>query len=136
MMRTNFRRLTEIASIAGRYGAPLRVNVCQSVRTDAFALTYEQYWEAFELLFSETDVLAAFAGDARDSHELLRETWRGRLGGVDFEEHWEAVLQKGVVPDSAAPEVVAAPRWDAVASVVDIGPLVASAVVSAQGSNI
>ncbi|TMB12841.1 MAG: radical SAM protein, partial [Deltaproteobacteria bacterium] len=33
MMRTNFRRLAEIASIAGRYGAPLRVNVCQSVRT-------------------------------------------------------------------------------------------------------
>jgi radical SAM protein with 4Fe4S-binding SPASM domain len=58
MMRTNFRRLGEIASIASRYGAPLRVNVCQSVRTDAFALTYEQYWEAFELLFSQTDVLA------------------------------------------------------------------------------
>jgi len=57
MMRTNFRRLAEIASIAGRYGAPLRVNVCQSVRTDAFALTYEQYWEASERLFSETDVL-------------------------------------------------------------------------------
>jgi len=32
--------------------------VCQSVRTDAFALTYEQYWQGFELLFSETDVLA------------------------------------------------------------------------------
>jgi radical SAM protein with 4Fe4S-binding SPASM domain len=58
MMRTNFRRLGEIAKIAGRYGAPLRVNVCQSVRTDAFALTYEQYWEGFELLFSQTDVLA------------------------------------------------------------------------------
>jgi radical SAM protein with 4Fe4S-binding SPASM domain len=57
MMRTNFRRLVEVASIAGRYGAPLRVNVYQSVRTDAFALTYEQYWEAFEALFSETDVL-------------------------------------------------------------------------------
>jgi radical SAM protein with 4Fe4S-binding SPASM domain len=57
MMRTNFRRLAEIANIAGWYGAPLRVNVCQSVRTDAFALTYEQYWEAFERLFSETDVL-------------------------------------------------------------------------------
>jgi radical SAM protein with 4Fe4S-binding SPASM domain len=57
MMRTNYRRLAEIAGIAARYGAPLRVNVCQSVRTDAFALTYEQYWEAFELLFSETDVL-------------------------------------------------------------------------------
>jgi radical SAM protein with 4Fe4S-binding SPASM domain len=57
MMRTNFRRLAEVANIAGRFGAPLRVNVCQSVRTDAFALTYQQYWEAFELLFSETDVL-------------------------------------------------------------------------------
>src|SRR5215831_4847742 len=57
MMRTNFRRLAEIARIAGQYQAPLRVNVCQSVRTDAFSLTYEEYWEAFELLFSETDVL-------------------------------------------------------------------------------
>ncbi len=57
MMQGNFRRLSAIASIAGRYGAPLRVNVCQSVRTEAFALSYEQYWEAFELLFSETDVL-------------------------------------------------------------------------------
>src|SRR3954470_12951942 len=34
MMRTNFRKLVEIAGIAGRYGAPLRVNVFQSVRTD------------------------------------------------------------------------------------------------------
>jgi radical SAM protein with 4Fe4S-binding SPASM domain len=58
MMRTNFRRLVELAAIAANYGAPLRVNVCQSVRTDAFALTYEQYWEAFELLFSGTDVLS------------------------------------------------------------------------------
>ena len=58
MMRTNFRRLVELACIAASYGAPLRVNVCQSVRTDAFALTYEQYWKAFELLFSGTDVLA------------------------------------------------------------------------------
>src|SRR5258708_5344287 len=57
MMRTNFRRLAEIASIAGRYGAPLRVNVRQSVRTDAFALTDEPYGEAFELLFAETVVL-------------------------------------------------------------------------------
>lgn len=58
MMRTNFRRLAEIARLAGQYAAPLRVNVCQSVRTDTFSLTYEQYWEAFELLFSETDVLS------------------------------------------------------------------------------
>ena len=57
MMRTNFRRLSELASIAGKYGAPLRLNVYQAVRTDAFALSYEQYWEAFQLLLSHTDVL-------------------------------------------------------------------------------
>jgi MoaA/NifB/PqqE/SkfB family radical SAM enzyme len=57
MMRTNFRRLAEIATIAAKYGAPLRVNVYQSVRTDTFALTYQEYWEAFELLLSRTDVL-------------------------------------------------------------------------------
>ena len=57
MMRTNFRRLAEIAKIAAAYGAPLRVNVYQSVRTDVFALTYEQYWEGFELLLSEADVI-------------------------------------------------------------------------------
>jgi radical SAM protein with 4Fe4S-binding SPASM domain len=58
MMQKNFRRLAEIASIAGTFEAPLRVNVYQSVRTDAFALTYQEYWEAFELLLSQTDVLA------------------------------------------------------------------------------
>jgi radical SAM protein with 4Fe4S-binding SPASM domain len=58
MMKTNFRRLAEIASIAGRFGAPLRVNVYQSVRTDTFALTYQEYWDAFEALLSRTDVLA------------------------------------------------------------------------------
>ena len=58
MMRTNFRRLAEIAAIAGKYGAPLRLNVYQAVRTDTFALTYQQYWEAFELLLAQTDVIA------------------------------------------------------------------------------
>ncbi len=41
----------------------------QSVRTDAFALSYEEYWEGFRRLFAETDVIVvgeplvrAFAG--------------------------------------------------------------------------
>ena len=44
MMQSNFDRLAEIAAIAKAYAAPLRINVYQSVRTDKFALTYEQYW--------------------------------------------------------------------------------------------
>jgi len=58
MMRSNFDRLAEIAEIVKTYGAPLRINVYQSVRSDAFALTYEEYWRAFELLFARTDVIA------------------------------------------------------------------------------
>jgi radical SAM protein with 4Fe4S-binding SPASM domain len=58
MMRSNFDRLPEIARIAKAYDAPLRINVYQSVRSDAFALTYEEYWTGFERLFADTDVIA------------------------------------------------------------------------------
>ena len=58
MMQTNFDRLAEIAVIAKQYDAPLRLNVYQAVRTDKFALTYEQYWTGFETLFAKTDVIA------------------------------------------------------------------------------
>jgi len=69
MMKANYLRLAEVARMAKKFEAPLRVNVYQSVRTDAFALTYEQYWEGFRRLFAETDVIMigdplvrAFAG--------------------------------------------------------------------------
>jgi radical SAM protein with 4Fe4S-binding SPASM domain len=58
MMRSNFDRLADIAAIAKAYDAPLRINVYQAVRTDAFALTYEQYWSGFERLLAATDVIA------------------------------------------------------------------------------
>ena len=35
-----------------------RINVYQAVRTDTFALSYEQYWAGFERLFEATDVIA------------------------------------------------------------------------------
>jgi radical SAM protein with 4Fe4S-binding SPASM domain len=58
MMRSNFDRLADIALIAKQYDAPLRINVYQAVRTDAFALTYEEYWTGFARLFARTDVIA------------------------------------------------------------------------------
>src|SRR5438270_10363391 len=69
MMKANYSRLAEVARVAKKFEAPLRVNVYQSVRTDAFALSYEEYWEGFRRLFAETDVIVigeplvrAFAG--------------------------------------------------------------------------
>lgn len=58
MMRTNFDRLADIAEVAKAYDAPLRVNVYQAVRSDTFALTYDEYWSGFEALFARTDAIA------------------------------------------------------------------------------
>jgi len=57
MMKANYWRLADIARVAKQFDAPLRVNVYQSVRTDVFALSYEEYWEGFRRLFAETDVI-------------------------------------------------------------------------------
>src|SRR6266508_84645 len=58
MMRSNFDRLADIANIAKAYDAPLRINVYQSVRSDVYALTYDEYWRGFEALFARTDAIA------------------------------------------------------------------------------
>jgi len=58
MMKSNYMRLAEVARVAKRYHAPLRVNVYQAVRSDLYRLSYEEYWEGFRALFAETDVIA------------------------------------------------------------------------------
>lgn len=58
MMRTNYDRLAEIAEVARAFDAPLRLNVYQAVRSDAFALTYDEYWGGFARLFARTDAIA------------------------------------------------------------------------------
>jgi radical SAM protein with 4Fe4S-binding SPASM domain len=58
MMKSNYTRLAEVARVAKKFGAPLRVNVYQAVRTDLYALTYEEYWEGFRALFAKTEVIA------------------------------------------------------------------------------
>lgn len=58
MMKSNYLRLAEVARVAKKFDAPLRVNVYQAVRSDVYALSYEEYWEGFQHLFAETDVIA------------------------------------------------------------------------------
>jgi radical SAM protein with 4Fe4S-binding SPASM domain len=58
MMKANYLRLAEVARVAKHYQAPLRVNVYQSVRSDLYALSYEEYWQGFRALFARTDVIA------------------------------------------------------------------------------
>jgi radical SAM protein with 4Fe4S-binding SPASM domain len=58
MMKSNYLRLAEVARVAKQFDAPLRVNVYQAVRSDVYALNYEEYWEGFRHLFAATDVIA------------------------------------------------------------------------------
>src|SRR5215831_15984792 len=58
MMKSNYSRLADVARVAKQFGAPLRVNVYQAVRSDQYALTYEEYWQGFRELFESTDVIA------------------------------------------------------------------------------
>jgi radical SAM protein with 4Fe4S-binding SPASM domain len=58
MMKSNYLRLAEVARVAKQFEAPLRLNVYQAVRSDIYALSYEEYWEGFRRLFEETDVIA------------------------------------------------------------------------------
>jgi radical SAM protein with 4Fe4S-binding SPASM domain len=58
MMKSNYLRLADVARVAKQFDAPLRVNVYQAVRSDLYALSYEEYWEGFRRLFEEADVIA------------------------------------------------------------------------------
>src|SRR5271169_4891924 len=58
MMKSNYPRLADVARVAKQFDAPLRVNVYQAVRSELYALSYEEYWEGFRRLFEETDVVA------------------------------------------------------------------------------
>lgn len=58
MMKSNYSRLADVAQVAKHFDAPLRVNVYQAVRSDLYALTYDEYWEGFRNLFESTDVIA------------------------------------------------------------------------------
>jgi len=58
MMKANYLGLAQVARVAKRYEAPLRVNVYQAVRSDIYALSYEEYWRGFRTLFAHTDVIA------------------------------------------------------------------------------
>jgi radical SAM protein with 4Fe4S-binding SPASM domain len=58
MMRTNYSRLPEVACLASKSGANFRVNVYQPVKSDAFSLSYEEFWEGWRRLFHIAGVVS------------------------------------------------------------------------------
>jgi MoaA/NifB/PqqE/SkfB family radical SAM enzyme len=53
LMKTNYDQMDRLVHLARRNGVNLRVNAYQPVKTDAFRLTYQEFWEGYQRLFSE-----------------------------------------------------------------------------------
>ncbi|HEX8910592.1 MAG TPA: 4Fe-4S dicluster domain-containing protein, partial [Anaeromyxobacteraceae bacterium] len=76
----------------------------------------------FESL-SELELLASFVdlGDV-GAYRVLKDGWRARVGGGDFERQWEGWLAKGALPGTATPAEAVAPDAAAVAAAVKAAP--------------
>ena len=72
---------------------------------------------------SELELLAGFVelGDA-GAHHLLKDYWRGRSAGGDFEREWEGWLGKGVLPGTATPAEKVSPDAAAIAAAIKAAP--------------
>jgi MoaA/NifB/PqqE/SkfB family radical SAM enzyme len=53
LMRTNYDQMDRLVALARGCGANLRVNAYQAVKTDAFRLSYTEFWEGYRRLFAE-----------------------------------------------------------------------------------
>ena len=53
MMRTNYDQMDGLVALARRNRVNLRVNAYQAVKTDAYRLTYAEFWEGYRRLFAE-----------------------------------------------------------------------------------
>jgi radical SAM protein with 4Fe4S-binding SPASM domain len=58
LMNVNYLDLGRLARLAASMDADLRVNVYQPMHTTRFMLTFDQYWEAFEILFEQSEVIS------------------------------------------------------------------------------
>lgn len=58
LMCTNWHLMDEMVGLAQELGVLLRVNVYQAVRSDAYRLSYDQFWGAYRRLFSAGKVVS------------------------------------------------------------------------------
>jgi MoaA/NifB/PqqE/SkfB family radical SAM enzyme len=58
LMCTNFDKMDQMVTLARSNGCNLRVNAYQAVKTNAFRLSYAQFWEGYQRLFSAGLVVA------------------------------------------------------------------------------
>lgn len=58
LMNLNYKKLGRLAKVAASLDCNLRVNVFQPVQDQTYQVTYDQYWEAFRILFDEAALIS------------------------------------------------------------------------------
>lgn len=58
LMNLNYKDLGSIASLAASFGSDFRVNVYQPMHTEEFIPSFDQYWEAFKILFDHSEIIS------------------------------------------------------------------------------
>lgn len=58
LMNINHRDIGRIAALAASVGADFRVNVYQPMHTPSFMPNFEEYWRAYEILFSASEIIS------------------------------------------------------------------------------
>jgi radical SAM protein with 4Fe4S-binding SPASM domain len=59
LMNLNYKDLSKIAGLAASFGADFRVNVYQPMYTTEFMPNFDQYWQAFKILFEDCEIISA-----------------------------------------------------------------------------
>ena len=58
LMNINYKDLASIARLAASFGSDFRVNVYQPMYTEEFSPNFEQYWDAFKILFDQSEIIS------------------------------------------------------------------------------
>ncbi len=59
LMNVNYGKLGQLARVVGKLDCNLRVNVFQPVFNRAYLPTYQEYWDAFRILFDEAALISS-----------------------------------------------------------------------------
>jgi MoaA/NifB/PqqE/SkfB family radical SAM enzyme len=58
LMKTNYNKMDQLVGLARQNEVNLRVNAYQAVKTDAYLLSYQEFWEGYQRLFAEGKVVS------------------------------------------------------------------------------
>jgi radical SAM protein with 4Fe4S-binding SPASM domain len=58
LMNLNYKDLGNVAKLAASFGSDFRVNAYQPMYTEAFMPSFEQYWEAYQILFDNSEIIS------------------------------------------------------------------------------